>query len=105
MTDLVVNSTVKLRCTSNNGYGTWFMYKGSSHDVLFQDEAIGSGFNTSKYNIEYLSQDSLEISINQFDNDDIDEYMCSHKEKLSNLLDLSMINNTSGTCHILSLNI
>ncbi|XP_071150689.1 uncharacterized protein [Mytilus edulis] len=95
MTDLVLNSTVKLRCTSNNGYGTWFMYKGSSHDVLFQDDAIGSGFNTSKYSFEYLSQDSLELSIMQFDTNDIDEYMCSHKEKSSNLLDLRMIRNIS----------
>ncbi|XP_076087866.1 uncharacterized protein LOC143058279 [Mytilus galloprovincialis] len=93
MTNLVSNSTVKLRCTSNNGYGTWFMYKGTSHDVLFQDEVIGSGYNTSKYSIQYLSQDSLEMSIHQFSMNDIDEYMCSHNEKSSNLLDLRMIKN------------
>ncbi|VDH95662.1 Hypothetical predicted protein [Mytilus galloprovincialis] len=96
MTDLVFNNTVTLRCSSNNGYGTWFMYKGTNHSVLFQDETIGSGYNTSKYSVDHLSQKSLEMSINQFDINDIDEYMCSHKEKLSNLLDLRTTkNNTS----------
>ncbi|XP_063412236.1 uncharacterized protein LOC134695029 isoform X2 [Mytilus trossulus] len=93
MTDLVFNNTVKLKCTSNNGYGTWFMYKGTNHSVLFQDEVIGSQYKTSKYSMVYFSQDSLEMSIMQFDTDDLDVYMCKHEGKSSNLLDLRVIRN------------
>lgn len=87
-TDLVITNTVKFRCTSNNGNGTWFVYKGPNHDIMFQDEAIGSGYNQSKYKIEYNSTETIEIEIRRFDMNDIDVYMCSHKDKSSNQLDM-----------------
>lgn len=98
ITKLVLNDTVKLKCTSNNGFGTWFVYKGPSRNVLFQDEAIGSGFDKSKFEIDYISKTSLQISIRQFDINDIDVYLCSHRDKSSNPLDMREIKKISGKC-------
>lgn len=97
MTDLVLNTTVILRCTSDTSNGTWFVYKGPSHDVLFQDKAMGSGYSKSKFKMEYFSLESIEIMIRNFQKSDIDVYVCSHKDKLSNSLDMRNMFYYSGT--------
>lgn len=88
MTELLQTDTVILRCSSNNGNGTWFVFKGPSHEVLFKDAAIGSGYNKSKFQFERLSSESIDIKIHRFDTNDIDVYLCSHKDKSSKPLDL-----------------
>lgn len=88
MTDLVLENTVKLRCTSNTGVGTWFVYKGPIHDVMFQDKALGSAYNQSKFKMAYISSETIEIAIRSFHKNDIDVYMCSHKDKSSKNLDM-----------------
>lgn len=100
VTDLVFNRTVKLRCTSNNGIGTWFVFKGPMHAILFQDEAIGSGYSVSKYKMKYISEERRDIEITNFDINDIDVYMCSHKDKSSNPLDLRKMKYISGMCQL-----
>lgn len=67
------------------------MFKGSSRNVLFQDKAIGSGYKESKFTMDYFSKDSIQISIRKFDKNDIDVYMCSHKDKSSNQLNMGEI--------------